>query len=121
MGVFSWLNPLAYGKKVSVDHKRCSFADTDFRISSQAAPTDYETVLSRLSSDITEAKQHLSEIRLRQRRVSLLINLYGVILWLVWCGLWYFQKLPWGLVGLYADDMAAQAVGLALVVMGPIG
>ncbi|KAJ9127324.1 hypothetical protein QFC24_000731 [Naganishia onofrii] len=101
MGVFSWLNPLAYGKK--------------------AAPTDYETVLSRLSSDITEAKQHLSEIRLRQRRVSLLINLYGVILWLVWCGLWYFQKLPWGLVGLYADDMAAQAVGLALVVMGPIG
>ncbi|KAJ9092447.1 hypothetical protein QFC21_006829 [Naganishia friedmannii] len=101
MGVLSWFNPLAYGKKV--------------------APTDYETVLSRLSSDITEAKQHLSEIRLRQRRVSLLINLYGVILWLVWCGLWYFQKLPWGLVGLYADDMAAQAVGLALVVLGPIG
>ncbi|KAJ9114231.1 hypothetical protein QFC22_005683 [Naganishia vaughanmartiniae] len=101
MGVLSWFNPLAYGKKPT--------------------PTDYETVLSRLSTDITEAKQHLSEIRLRQRRVSLLINLYGVFLWLVWCGLWYFQRLPWGLVGLYADDITAQAVGLALVVLGPIG
>ncbi|KAJ9103646.1 hypothetical protein QFC19_004221 [Naganishia cerealis] len=83
--------------------------------------TDYETVLSRLSSEITEAKQHLSEIRLRQRRASLLINLYGVILWLVWCGLWYFQKLPWGLVGLFADDILAQGAGLAVVVLGPVG
>jgi hypothetical protein len=87
----------------------------------QSAPTDYETVLSRLSSDITEAKQHLSEIRLRQRRASLLLNLYGVILWGIWCGLWYFQRLPWGLVGLYADDMVAQGVGLAVVVLGPVG
>jgi hypothetical protein len=87
----------------------------------QPAPTDYETVLSRLSSDITEAKQHLSEIRLRQRRASLLLNLYGVILWLIWCGLWYFGKLPWGLVGLYADDMLAQGVGMAIVVLGPVG
>ncbi|GHJ87003.1 hypothetical protein NliqN6_3405 [Naganishia liquefaciens] len=101
MGALSWLNPLAYRKK--------------------AAPTDYETVLSRLSTEIAEAKQHLSEIRLRQRRASLLLNLYGIILWLIWCGLWYFQKLPWGLVGLYADDIAAQAAGLAVVVLGPIG
>lgn len=87
----------------------------------QPAPTDYETVLSRLSTEIAEAKQHLSEIRLRQRRASLLLNLYGIILWLIWCGLWYFQKLPWGLVGLYADDIAAQAAGLAIVILGPIG
>ncbi|KAI5449427.1 hypothetical protein NCC49_004711 [Naganishia albida] len=100
MGTFAWLNPFR-GKN--------------------PAPTDYETVLSRLSSDITEAKQHLSEIRLRQRRASLLLNLYGVILWLIWCGLWYFQRLPWGLVGLYADDMLAQGVGLAIVVLGPVG
>lgn len=96
----SWLNPF---------HRR------------PPAPTDYETVLARLSSDITEAKHHLSEIRLRQRRASLLLNAYGVLLYALWCALWWWGKVPWGLVGVYSDDLVAQGVGLAVVVLGPVG
>ncbi|CAK9781532.1 unnamed protein product [Cutaneotrichosporon oleaginosum] len=89
MGIFSWL----YGSK----------------------STDYETVLAQLATEINEAKQNLSEIRLRQRRFTLVVNAYGIGLWAVILGLWYLGKLPWGLVGWDADGTEAKVVGGAAV------
>ncbi|KAH8089314.1 hypothetical protein HD553DRAFT_305717 [Filobasidium floriforme] len=79
MGILSWFNPFAYGKK---------------------PPTDYDSLLSQLATEITTAKQLLAEIHLRQRRLSLLLNLYGVGLWGIWVGLCWLGGIPWGLLGL---------------------
>ena len=63
-------------------------------------PTDYDTLLSRLATEITTAKQSLAEIRLRERRFGLFLNLYGVGIWAVWVGLCWLGAVPWGLIGL---------------------
>lgn len=89
-------------------------------LASKKAPVDYDTVLSRLSSEIAEAKTNLSEIRLRQRRISLLVTVYGVLLWFAWVALWWIGGIPWRMVGVY-DDGIAQLVELAIIVFGPVG
>lgn len=81
---------------------------------------DYETLLSRLSSDISDAKIHLSEIRLRERRSALLITLYGLGLWALWAGLWWVGGLPFGLLGWDRESMEVKIVGAAGVGIGPI-
>jgi hypothetical protein len=86
----------------------------------QSSTPDYETLLSRLSSDISDAKIHLSEIRLRERRSALLITLYGLGLWGVWAGLWWVGGLPFGLLGWDRDGMEVRLVGAAGVGIGPI-
>jgi hypothetical protein len=60
----------------------------------QSSKPDYETVLAQLATDINDAKIHLSEIRLRERRFTLLVNAYGIALWAVWVGLWWVRGLP---------------------------
>ncbi|OCF44712.1 hypothetical protein I317_01401 [Kwoniella heveanensis CBS 569] len=87
---------------------------------SQSSSPDYETVLARLATDINEAKTHLSEIRLRERRISLLINLYGIGLWALWVGLWWVHGLPLGLIGLSHKDVEGKAVEIAGIAGGPI-
>ncbi|GMK55721.1 hypothetical protein CspeluHIS016_0207770 [Cutaneotrichosporon spelunceum] len=86
---------------------------------SRSKSTDYETVLARLATEIQDAKQNLSEIRLRQRRFTLALNAYGVGLWAVILGLWYLGKLPWGLVGLDQEGTEARVAGAILVGAGP--
>ncbi|WVQ78166.1 hypothetical protein IAT38_000249 [Cryptococcus sp. DSM 104549] len=87
---------------------------------SKSAPPDYETLLSRLATDIADAKTHLSEIRLRERRSALLINLYGLAIWGVWFGLWWVRGLPLGLVGVSSDEPLGKIVGVAGVMGGPV-
>ena len=87
----------------------------------QTPPTDYETVLARLATDIDEAKTHLSEIRLRERRSSLLINAYGIAAWAVWLGLWWVKGLPLGLLGWSPDGYEWKLVGTGGAALGPIG
>ncbi|KAK4684072.1 endoplasmic reticulum junction formation protein lunapark, partial [Tremellales sp. Uapishka_1] len=87
---------------------------------SKPQPTDYETLLAHLSTEIQEAKTHLSEIRLRERRLSLLLMLYGVAAWSFWTGLWYLHALPFGLVGWTNDGVEARAASLAGIALGPI-
>ena len=77
-------------------------------------------MLARLATEINDAKLHLSEVRLRERRYSLLLNAYGVGLWAIWFGLWWFQGIPWGLIGWYEGGSAARAAGVGGVVAGPI-
>ena len=86
----------------------------------QAAPPDYETVLARLATDINDAKVHLSEIRLRERRLSLLVNLYGIGAWVVWVGLWWVRGLPFGLLGWTAGGVESRVVGIAGMAGGPL-
>ena len=87
----------------------------------QPESTDYESLLAKLANDITEAKTHLSEIRLRERRSSLLINAYGLAAWAVWAGLWWVRGLPFGLLGWNPDGYEWRAVGGGGVAIGPLG
>ncbi|WVW83442.1 hypothetical protein I302_105463 [Kwoniella bestiolae CBS 10118] len=91
-----------------------------FSIFRKSSPPDYETLLARLATDINEAKTHLSEIRLRERRFSLLINLYGIALWAVWVGLWWVHGLPLGLLGLSQHDTEGRIIGASGIALGPI-
>ncbi len=86
----------------------------------QSGSTDYETLLARLSSEIDEAKIHLSEIRLRERRVALLINAYGVAVWGIWFGLWWIHGIPWGLIGWSSEEVGGKVAGGAGVAVGPV-
>lgn len=126
MGFLASLNPFTFGKvsrqKDAAVGDECSFYPEDWVLilASKKAPVDYDTVLSRLSSEIAEAKTNLSEIRLRQRRISLLVTVYGVLLWLTWVALWWIGGIPWRMVGVY-DYGIAQLVELAIIVFGPVG
>ncbi|WWC69736.1 uncharacterized protein I206_103679 [Kwoniella pini CBS 10737] len=91
-----------------------------FSIFRKSSPPDYETLLARLATEINEAKTHLSEIRLRERRVSLLINLYGISLWAIWVGLWWVNGLPLGLLGLSHHDTEGKVIGATGIAGAPI-
>jgi hypothetical protein len=77
-------------------------------------------VLARLASEINAAKQRLSEVRLRERRFSLLLNAYGVGMWAIWFGLWWFGGIPWALIGWSDDDTKARVLGLVGAIAGPV-
>ncbi|KAG6865351.1 hypothetical protein C0991_003274 [Blastosporella zonata] len=54
---------------------------------------DYETILSTLALDIQKRQVQLSEIRLRERRTTLLVTLYTLAAWGAYVSLWYFGIL----------------------------
>ncbi|XP_006456963.1 hypothetical protein AGABI2DRAFT_212194 [Agaricus bisporus var. bisporus H97] len=55
---------------------------------------DFETVLASLASDIHKRQVKLSEMRLREKRSTLLATLYTLLIWLVYTSLWYLNVLP---------------------------
>jgi hypothetical protein len=55
---------------------------------------DYENVLSNLVDDIRKRQIKLSEIRLRERRATLLVTLYTLAAWGAYISLWYTRLLP---------------------------
>jgi len=64
------------------------------RIFGQKAEEDYETILSNLANDIQKRQLHLSEIRLRERRSTLLATLYTLAAWVAYVSMWYINALP---------------------------
>ncbi|EPT02175.1 hypothetical protein FOMPIDRAFT_1160688 [Fomitopsis schrenkii] len=60
----------------------------------KSKPEDYEQVLALLANDIAKRQQSLSEIRLRERRSTLLFSVYALALWGLWVSLWYADYLP---------------------------
>ena len=60
----------------------------------QNQPEDYEQVLASLALDIQKRQTHLSEIRLRERRSTLLFSIYAIALWGGYVSLWYADWLP---------------------------
>ena len=68
---------------------------TDFPIIAQQKQSDdYETILSSLSVDVQKRQTRLSELRLRERRATLLVTLYALSAWVAYIGIWYAGLLP---------------------------
>ncbi|TEB32138.1 hypothetical protein FA13DRAFT_1687368 [Coprinellus micaceus] len=60
----------------------------------QKPEEDYETILSNLANDVQKAQVKLSEIRLRERRSTLLVTAYTLAAWAAYASLWYMNVLP---------------------------
>ncbi|KAJ3515675.1 hypothetical protein NLJ89_g1599 [Agrocybe chaxingu] len=91
------------------------------RIFSQTKEEDYETVLSNLASDIQKRQVHLSEIRLRERRSTLLVTLYTLAAWAAYVSIWYLDALPSFQRGGYIRNANVErAVKGFPVIIGPI-
>ncbi|KAI0365814.1 hypothetical protein BV20DRAFT_972730 [Pilatotrama ljubarskyi] len=60
----------------------------------KSQPEDYEQALALLSRDIQKRQTHLNEIRLRERRTTLLFSVYAILLWIVYTTMWYKDYLP---------------------------
>ncbi|KAI0942041.1 hypothetical protein AcW1_009635 [Taiwanofungus camphoratus] len=75
-------------------------------------PEDYEHALAALAFDIQKRQTRLSELRLRERRATLLVSLYALALWAAWAAVWYADLLPVlsGRARNSAVERAAQAV-----------
>lgn len=56
---------------------------------SKSEPEDFEQVLAALQDDIHKRETRLSEIRLRERRITLLVTLYTVGFWVAYVSVWY--------------------------------
>ncbi|CDO71067.1 hypothetical protein BN946_scf184844.g71 [Trametes cinnabarina] len=61
---------------------------------SKSKPEDYEQELARLAQDIQKRQTHLSEIRLRERRATLLFSVYAILSWIIYTSMWYKDFLP---------------------------
>ncbi|KAL1755796.1 hypothetical protein FB107DRAFT_248645 [Schizophyllum commune] len=55
---------------------------------------DYETILSNLANDIQKRQVKLSEIRLRERRTTLLVTMWTLAGWAAYVSAWYMALLP---------------------------
>lgn len=60
----------------------------------QKEPEDYEEVLSSLALDIQKRQQQLSDIRLREKRTTLLVTIYTFAAWTAYVAVWYSGFLP---------------------------
>jgi hypothetical protein len=80
---------------------------------------DYEQILSDLATDIQKRQTKLSELRLRERRSTLLTTLYTLALWGAYVSLWYVNVLPgFGRQG--RGSHLSKALAAAPVLVGPI-
>ncbi|KIO26063.1 hypothetical protein M407DRAFT_204019 [Tulasnella calospora MUT 4182] len=85
-------------------------------------PDDYERVLASLSLSISSAQTRLSEIRLRERRSTLLVTLYAIGFWMLYLLLWWTVLPRYQLWAYHSrDDRTIQSIikGVPAVV-GPI-
>ncbi|KAN0136697.1 putative integral membrane metal-binding protein (DUF2296) domain containing protein [Lactarius tabidus] len=57
-------------------------------------PEDFGQILAALALDVQKRETRLNEIRLRERRATLLVTLYTLAGWGAYLGLWYAQVLP---------------------------
>ncbi|KIM73550.1 hypothetical protein PILCRDRAFT_824597 [Piloderma croceum F 1598] len=80
---------------------------------------DYEQILSSLALDIQKRQSRLSDIRLRERRSTLLTTVYAFSIWALYVSLWYAGVLP-NLSGHARKSGIEKAVKGAPVVVGPI-
>jgi endoplasmic reticulum junction formation protein lunapark len=80
---------------------------------------DYETVLSTLANNIKKRQVQLSEIRLRERRATLLVTLYTLAAWVAYVSLWYTNLLP-NIRGRGAKNSVGKFLGALPVLLGPI-
>lgn len=82
-------------------------------------PEDIGQVLAALASDIQKRETQLNEIRLRERRATLLVTLYTFAGWGAYLGLWYTQLLP-QMSGHRPNSKVEKAVKGFPAILGPI-
>ncbi|KAF8967540.1 hypothetical protein BDZ97DRAFT_1755963 [Flammula alnicola] len=91
------------------------------RIFSKKSEEDYETILSNLADDIQKRQLKLSEIRLRERRSTLLVTLYTLAAWVAYVSLWYLNALPDLKTRSYVSNPSVERVLKGLpVIISPI-
>ena len=76
-------------------------------------------MLSSLAQDIQKRHVRLSEIRLRERRATLLVTLYTLSGWVAYVSVWYLGFLP-SQSEIHRGGAFGRAVAGAPVVVGPI-
>jgi len=82
-------------------------------------PEDIGQVLAALALDIQKRETGLNEIRLRERRATLLVTLYAFAGWGAYLGLWYAQLLP-STSGHRSNSQAEKAIKGLPAILGPI-
>ncbi|KAI0063818.1 hypothetical protein BV25DRAFT_1906903 [Artomyces pyxidatus] len=85
----------------------------------KSEPEDYEQILSSLALDIQKRQTRLSEIRLRERRATLVVTLYALAAWGAYGSLWYTGLLP-NISGRPTNTQLEKAVKGFPAVIGPI-
>ncbi|TRM59127.1 hypothetical protein BD626DRAFT_585796 [Schizophyllum amplum] len=80
---------------------------------------DYETILSNLANDIQKRQVKLSEIRLRERRTTLLVTLWTLAGWAAYVGAWYMALLP-SFSGRGPNSKWERALESIPVLLGPL-
>jgi hypothetical protein len=85
----------------------------------QKEPEDFGQAIAALARDIQKRELQLNEIRLRERRATLLVTLYTFAGWGAYLGLWYTQLLP-QMSGHRPNSRVEKAVKGFLAILGPI-
>jgi endoplasmic reticulum junction formation protein lunapark len=76
---------------------------------------DYESVLQNLALSISRRQSQLSEIRLRERRTTLLVTLYAFAAYVAYGSLWYY-----GFVNNKQTEGVGRALRAAPLILGPV-
>lgn len=87
MGILSWFKKVCLCCALTV-------TQAEYELATQSQPEDYEQALALLSKDIQKRQTRLSEIRLRERRATLLVSVYALVAWIAYTSLWYTDILP---------------------------
>ncbi|KAH9970245.1 hypothetical protein BGW80DRAFT_1333111 [Lactifluus volemus] len=82
-------------------------------------PEDFGQILASFAHDIQKRETRLNEIRLRERRATLLVTMYTFAGWGAYLGLWYAQLLPW-MTKYRTNSEVEKAIKGFLVILGPI-
>ncbi|KAG8957531.1 hypothetical protein FRC00_003824 [Tulasnella sp. 408] len=111
-----------FGKRLTLLHSSMVLPRISITFKQKDDPDDYERVLASLSLSISSAQTRLSEIRLRERRSTLLVTLYAIGFWMLYVLLWWTVLPRYQLWAYHSrDDRAIQGIikGVPAVV-GPI-
>ncbi|KIY48335.1 hypothetical protein FISHEDRAFT_43606, partial [Fistulina hepatica ATCC 64428] len=80
---------------------------------------DFDTVLSVIATDIHKREVRLSEIRLRERRLALVVTMYAAAAWFAYVSMWYVGVVP-SITGKSKYTSFERAVSGFPVAVGPI-
>jgi hypothetical protein len=92
---------------------------SDLLLFSQKQPEDFGQILASLALDIQKRETRLNEIRLRERRATLLVTMYTFAGWGAYLGLWYAQLLP-RMSKYKPNSEVEKAIKGFLAILGPI-
>lgn len=76
-------------------------------------------MLALLALDIQKRQERLSEMRLRERRATLLFSMYAIAAWVAYLSLWYTDLVP-TISGRARYSKTEKSVEAVPVILGPI-